>query len=239
MSGGSRIRYKMLNYNAFCDRMSGIIPVVEHRNNPIPYQPVKEVAMARQKYTTATRSRDQYGHFIREVDIHDIPCAFCGTVFRQTKSRRRFCSRMCRDQGCTRYVTQQGYINVKVPDHPHATTNGWVYEHIVVATATLGRPLLPNETVHHEDHNKQNNTPENLVVLDRAIHNQRHQNNPFTQRVGEPNRAIVCACGCGDSLMKYEHRRRPRRFARGHNCRGKLPATKGATRIQKSEHSPW
>ena len=37
--------------------------------------------------------------------------------------------------------------------------------HRIVAERILGRPLLPGEVVHHIDHDKQNNRPENLMVF--------------------------------------------------------------------------
>ncbi|MBC2813556.1 HNH endonuclease [Enterococcus faecalis] len=39
------------------------------------------------------------------------------------------------------------------------------HEHRVVAEAKLGRPLKPGEVVHHIDHNKRNNSPENLMIF--------------------------------------------------------------------------
>ena len=38
-------------------------------------------------------------------------------------------------------------------------------EHRVVAERMLGRKLKPGEVVHHIDGNRQNNTPENLMVF--------------------------------------------------------------------------
>jgi hypothetical protein len=44
------------------------------------------------------------------------------------------------------------------------------HEHRVVAETLVGRPLRPDEHVHHKDENKHNNSPENLVVLHPSEH---------------------------------------------------------------------
>jgi hypothetical protein len=44
----------------------------------------------------------------------------------------------------------------------------------LVAATTLGRPLRRDEYVHHVDGNKQNNSPDNLMVLSRGGHARIH-----------------------------------------------------------------
>ena len=48
------------------------------------------------------------------------------------------------------------------PDHPHATPNGYVYEHRLVMEAKIGRYLRREEVVDHIDCDKSNNHPDNL-----------------------------------------------------------------------------
>ncbi|GAA3416218.1 hypothetical protein GCM10018952_44510 [Streptosporangium vulgare] len=57
-----------------------------------------------------------------------------------------------------------GYIIVKRPDHPEARKNGWVSEHRMVMSDHLGRPLWPDEYVHHKNGNRVDNRLENLEL---------------------------------------------------------------------------
>jgi hypothetical protein len=53
---------------------------------------------------------------------------------------------------------------VRLRGHPRAKTNGYVFEHIVVMESMLGRPMLPDESVHHRNGVRDDNRPENLEL---------------------------------------------------------------------------
>lgn len=72
--------------------------------------------------------------------------------------------KMRNGQGRRPTITGNGYRLVYLPDHPNATARGYIMEHIVVMTETLGRPLLPGENVHHRNGVKTDNRPENLEL---------------------------------------------------------------------------
>lgn len=48
-------------------------------------------------------------------------------------------------------------------------------EHAVIAEAKLGRRLAADECVHHIDHNRSNNDPNNLQVMTRSAHTALHR----------------------------------------------------------------
>lgn len=61
-----------------------------------------------------------------------------------------------------------------IPDHPCADIRGKVYEHHYVMFNEIGRPLQPNECVHHIDRDRSNNKLENLRLMTKSEHAKLH-----------------------------------------------------------------
>lgn len=113
---------------------------------------------------------------------------------------------------------KNGYVVVGYKNHPKSfaglgnrdKVSSWcVYEHVLIAEDIIGRPLHPNEVVHHLDFCKSNNTPENLLVLSSEMHGKLHSwldrynltpKSPNSLYSSECNRCRVCGKPCSSQI---------------------------------------
>ena len=72
------------------------------------------------------------------------------------------------------YKTESGYILTYAPKSSEAGSNGYAFEHRIVASEKLGRPLRPGEVVHHKNEKKTDNRPKNLEVMSASKHGRHH-----------------------------------------------------------------
>lgn len=117
----------------------------------------------------------------------DRTCEVCGLSFYVGGSQLKkyegggtYCSRRCTKKGLkgrkfrlkkketTRYITQAGYVLVKVGIHE------WEFEHRLIVEKRLGRELREDEQVHHVNGIRSDNRPSNLEVLSRTEHMRMH-----------------------------------------------------------------
>lgn len=134
-----------------------------------------------------------------------------------------------------RIVKENGYILVHLPEHPAATSNGYVYEHRLIMEKHLGRLLKPWEVVHHIDRDRSNNNLSNLQLTSNSEHAKHHNCDlsesekaerakgliSAAKRRKKPRKSIPCACGCGKYLITPDNKGRDRQYIHGHNQRGR------------------
>lgn len=69
-----------------------------------------------------------------------------------------------------------GYIRHRYPEHPNADKEGRIYQHQIVASIMLGRPIDPEEEIHHWNEIRHDNWPHNIkVCLDSRDHGRQHR----------------------------------------------------------------
>ena len=89
-------------------------------------------------------------------------CSKCGEeVFKELSAFKKQ-SKQCHHK---KEHLLNNYVDIYMPEHHLARGNGCTYGHYLIAEEMLGRELKKGETVHHKDHNRANNTPENLMIF--------------------------------------------------------------------------
>ena len=98
---------------------------------------------------------------LRNGDTNSCGCARKEALTRANKRRSGPANNMWKggiiDAG-------QGYIMVLTPNHPNASSTGYVREHRLVMEKHLGRYLFSDETVHRKNGVKSDNRIENLEL---------------------------------------------------------------------------
>jgi HNH endonuclease len=113
-------------------------------------------------------------------------------------------------------LDSEGYPTISVGHRPAIP----VRVHLLVAEAWIG-PIPPGAEVHHRNGKRADPRASNLVITASKLqHLEQHRGPNSRQRnYGEANPVVACACGCGQSLRKFDNYGRPREFISGHNMK--------------------
>lgn len=120
----------------------------------------------------------------RRVEKRKRLCPRCGEHLYDPK-RGTMCAHCApkeyvrvKTRGQPTFHKPSGYWLVKVPDDDPmismANSQNYVRQHRLVMADHIGRPLTPDENVHHENHDRGDNRIENLTLMGRIDHNRLH-----------------------------------------------------------------
>lgn len=85
-----------------------------------------------------------------------------------------------------KFKDADGYIRIKMPEHPDADRRGYVREHRIVLENKIGRRLLRREEPHHKNGVRHDNRPENLqLCANRSAHQKIHKPDTFCKVCGD------------------------------------------------------
>lgn len=96
-------------------------------------------------------------------------CTLCARIL--GNQRRGF------RKNCINYISNEGYRMIKV-EKRGPSGNGWKCyrkEHVIVAEEKVNRKLEKHEVIHHIDHDKLNNSPDNLFICNGSGHMLAHK----------------------------------------------------------------
>lgn len=87
--------------------------------------------------------------------------------YQEHEKNRRYPNGISKERECaigTKRVTNEGYIDIKIPSDHSSLSRDWMKEHRYVMEIFLGRKLLPEENIHHINGDKTDNRLENLEL---------------------------------------------------------------------------
>ena len=117
-------------------------------------------------------------------------CKSCSESFFDKRANAKYCKYQCywdslKGRSATRKekILRSGYFYIYNREHPLSGKQGYIAEHRLVMEKMIGRYLTKKEVVHHKNHIKTDNRPENLELFASAgIHTRTEHSDIFEKQ---------------------------------------------------------
>lgn len=141
-----------------------------------------------------------------------VVCETCGVSFNKPSSKtgnHTYCGKECYEKSrqrvewthpnceCSQYIDGDGRMRVWVPNHPRSYSDGYLLRNIVHWEYYNGQRVPEGYDIHHKDHNRLNDSKENLELIEHRKH--AHLHNP-------KDRPIFTCPVCGCKFERLRHR---------------------------------
>lgn len=133
---------------------------------------------------------------------------------------------------------QNGYTYIKMPNHPQATSRGYVLESRLIAEKALGKMLPTRSIVHHHDGSRDNNQNKNLVLCeDISYHKLIHLRTKAYYATGNANYRMCWICRKWDDQINLRKNTKANQFVHK-QCATEYQRRRKNEKEQSHIHSP-
>lgn len=116
------------------------------------------------RHAKCSRCRKKYHKCLdcdKQIRIEWLRCIKCRNIFYTKRGPENILFK-------NKHYTKRGYVKIYCPDHPKVQRkeprHRYLYEHVIIMEAHLGRFLINGENVHHKNGIKNDNRIENLEL---------------------------------------------------------------------------
>lgn len=148
---------------------------------------LKKYGIVRGKYTQ--RSKEKMSNSLKGRPSARKGVKLSEETKRKISEAQRGHFRNPSNYGGHRKKRTDGYIEVYCPEHPYATKDGYVMEHILVMENAISRYITRDEVVHHKNKIRDDNRLENLELMTFKAHSALHLKERWAKKKEENKNA--------------------------------------------------